>query len=110
MRNVYQFVNEPREFEDLRESNVYKAMEAANNGDLSLLKNLYTDGYSFGAEHLQNGSYKLFGWYFDFKPFCKRYLVNLKYYGWTEYTTPNKTCLYRLIGRHNVIEIHEIKK
>ena len=109
MNSLYAFT-ENADINDIKESAAYKALKEAEAGDLKPLKSMYTSGYVFGSEHLKNGSYRLMGWVFDFTPYCKRYLVNVKYYGWQEYKTPNKTCLYNLIGRHNVIEILEINK
>lgn len=44
-----------------------------------------------GSSNLyRNGSYKLLGWKFDLKPYLKRYLVNLKYYGWLEFYALSK--------------------
>jgi hypothetical protein len=104
---IYAFVEKPAELEKLDESKIMIAYNEAKKGNLKPLKAMYHDGYVVGSEHLVKGYYKLLGWVFDLSDYCKTYLVNVKHYGWTEYKTPNKTCLYNIIGRHNVIEIIE---
>ena len=54
----------------------------------------FNKGCIFGLTNLYKGFYKLHGWYFDFTPFLKTYMV--KQYGeWSEYKAPNKTLLRR---------------
>ena len=105
--NAWAFVKEPADFEQLAESRIVKAVKAADNGNMKPLKEMYSSIATFGGTYLLKGGYKLLGWYFDLTPYCKTYLVNEKHYGWQEYRTPNKTCLYNMIGRHNVLEIIE---
>jgi hypothetical protein len=101
------FVNEPADLEKLKDSNIMIAYNSAKEGNLKPLKAMYHKGYSFGSEYLIKGYYKLLGWQFDLSEFCKDYLVKVKYHGWIEYKAPNKTCLYNIIGRHNVLDIIE---
>ena len=105
--NVYPFVKNPCDFTEIENSKIVIAVKEAEKGNLKLLKEMYSDGFVFGHEYLVKGSYKLMGWFFNLSPYCKKYLVKKKHYGWIEYEAPNKTCLYKMIGRHNVIEIIE---
>ncbi|MGX5608841.1 hypothetical protein ACWKTZ_20945 [Bacillus cereus] len=104
---IYPFVEKPCEIEELNDSTIMKAYREAEKGNLKPLKDMYKSRFGFGHEHLVKGYYKLGGWFFDLSDFCKDYLVKDKNGSWTEYTTPNKTCLYNMIGRHNVVEIIE---
>lgn len=107
MKNIYPFVENPVDINTLKDSNIMIAINEAEKRNLKPLKQMYHKGYVFGAEHLIKGYYKLMGWFFDLSPYCKTYLVKEKYYGWQEYKAPNKTCLYNIIGKHNVLEIIE---
>ena len=66
---------------DVSDSNVYKTMELAENGDVKGFKKAYKElsKSSFGADCLQKGYYRLMGYEFDFRPFLKRFLVKEKY-------------------------------
>lgn len=110
MKNVYPFVNQPAEFEVLSETRIVKALQAAEQGDLKPLKAMYMEGGLMQQDYLIKGYYRLRGWHFDLKPYCKRYLVNQKHYGWQEFYAPYKTALYAVLGRHNVLEIHQINQ
>lgn len=104
---IYPFVDNPIELEKIEGSSIMIAYREAEKGNLKPLKAMYSGGYIFGHEHLIRGAYRLQGWYFNLSKFCKTYLVKDKYGYWCEYQTPNKTCLYNMIGRHNVAEIIE---
>src|SRR5574344_1413648 len=104
---VNAFIKNAATMETLKSSKIYKAVTAADNGDLSLLKDMYQE-CCCGHECLEKGFYLLSGWKFDISEFCKSYLVKFKYDTcWREYKAPNKTCLYRIIGKRYISEICE---
>jgi len=71
------------------------------------LNSRYTEGSIFGIENLkQSGGFKLMGWYFDFKPYLKLYVIN-QYDNWYQAYAPNKTMLRKTIhGRiDKIVEV-----
>lgn len=106
LSNVRPFVENPCDYDKVMDSKIGHAVLEAEKGNLKPLKEMYIS-FAFNDDLLIQGSYKLLGWFFDLAPYCKKYLVNIKHIGWKEYKTPNKTCLYNIIGRHNVLEIIE---
>jgi hypothetical protein len=73
--------------EGLSAYELYRRVEAGEElkGEQPLFNELWH------YEAYRNGIIKQMGWLFDFKEFFNRYLVNIKYYGWTEIYAPNKT-------------------
>lgn len=109
LNNMWKFTDTDA---DISDSEVYKCMECAENGDVKKFKELYKElcKGSFGAEYLAVGKYKLMGYEFDFTPFLKRFLVRYKcdrYYE-VRYAL-NKTNLFDNIytTKSNVIDILE---
>lgn len=103
----YKFVNwDVPEVEKLKTARVPQALEAADNGNTKPLRELY--GGTLSLEHLQNPVYKLGGWAFSLREYCRRYWVKMRYYGICEYYAPNKTAIYNIVGRYNVLEIKEV--
>jgi len=94
------FVQQACSLEALKATSTYKAIEAADKGDLSLLKPWVG----------QVATTRIGGYEFDYSEHCKRFLVNEKYRGWAEYQAVNKTCVRNLLGKNNVLEIYEIPK
>jgi hypothetical protein len=104
--NYYHFTTwEPADINGVLQARIPQAMKAANEGDPAPLKALYHEGVSI--ELLQHGTYKLGGWAFNLREYCKRYVVKVRHYGWQEYYALDKTSIYATIGRHNVIEVLE---
>ena len=66
---------------DISDSDVFKCMELAENGNYKEFKKLYKklSKGSCGMDLLQYGRYKLMGYEFDFTPFLRRFLVRFKY-------------------------------
>ena len=92
--NYYKFVSwDAVELEKVKAGRVPLAIAAADRGDI---------------EHLQNPVYKIGGWAFSLREYCRRYWVKTRYYGICEYYAPNKTAIYGIIGRYNVLEIVEV--
>ena len=107
---AYKFVKwDVDPLESLKDSEIYKAIESAEKGDLKPLKDMYKY-LCFGSEYLIYGSYRLQGWAFSVAEFCKTYLVREKYENtFRKLLAPNKTCLYNILGgRHRIDEIYEI--
>ena len=106
---AYKFTDTNKKIEDLKDSQIYIAIEQAENGNLKLLKELYKS--SFGCDNLLKGYYKLLGWKFDIKKYCKRFLIKYKNSDiFHEYYAPNKTTLYNAfyITKSRIAEIIEI--
>lgn len=82
------------------------ALEKAENGNTAPFKALYKS--IFSIEQLETPLYRLHGWEFHFDDLCRRYWVKLRYYGIQEFYAPNKSCIYAVLGRHNVIECLEV--
>ncbi|MFA6661432.1 MAG: hypothetical protein WCS56_00195 [Bacilli bacterium] len=91
---------EPIPLENLKQARVYKALEAADKGDFSMLKD-YTSSTGFN---------KVGGYEFDMREHMNRYVVKEKYCGWHEYYAVNKTEIRKFLGSHNVLEIQELDK
>ena len=92
MKNVYKFVNwEIKDLENYRDSQAYKLMEKLNNG-IDLTRDEKTGGIFNGSFH-DSGVYKLMGYMFDFRPYMKKYLVKVKYYGWVEMYSFDRTSI-----------------
>lgn len=86
---------EPIQMERLMQERIYKACEAADKGDLTMLKS-----------HVSSTGFNRTGGYeFDLRQYLRRYVVNLKNYGWMTYYAVNKTCIRNVLGSHHVLEI-----
>jgi hypothetical protein len=97
MENVYKFVKwDVPALETLKDSTAYKTMEALQNGEKTSI-------------YAESGTVKLMGWLFDFRPYMKKYVVKIKYYGWQEMYAFNKTAIRKnyVIPSH-VLQIVEI--
>jgi hypothetical protein len=91
---------EPIPLEKLKEEHIYKALDLADKGDITMLKShVSSTGFS------QTGGYE-----FDMREHMSRYLVNHKGYGWSEYYAVNKTAIRNFLGYHNVLGIQKLDK
>jgi hypothetical protein len=88
---------EPIPLEKLKQDRLYRAVEAADNGALTMLKS-----YVSSTGFFQTGGYE-----FDVREYFRRYVVNFKNYGWSTYYAFNKTCIRNVLGSHQVLEIVE---
>lgn len=105
--NYYKFVSwDAVELEKVKAGRVPLAIAAADRGDMKPLKECYKNTLSI--EHLRNPVYKIGGLAFSLREYCRRYWVKTRYYGICEYYAPNKTAIYGIIGRYNVLEIVEV--
>lgn len=109
---AYKFTDTDVKLDDLKDRPIYQAIEQAENtGKTTLLQELYES--SFGCHELYKGGYRLQGWYFDIKKYCKRYLIKTKFNDYfMEYYAPNKTTLYNsfYLSRNDIREIIEVAK
>lgn len=107
---AFKFTDTDVKLEELKDSLIYKAVEQADKtGKTKLLSDLYKS--SFGADNLHKGFYRLRGWHFNIKKYCKRYLIRFKYDDcYREYFAPNKTTLYNsfYITKSQIREIIEV--
>ena len=103
MENVWKFVSwDVPSLDKLSESKAYKCMQKLNDS-ISLTRE-EKDSFSFSDGCIV----KLQGWLFNYKPYCKRYLVHYKYYGWEEVWHFDKTAIRK--NNTGIIEIVEIPK
>lgn len=110
MYNIYKFTETSKDLKDLEDSNIFIAVMDAEKGNLKALKNMFAP-FSFGIDNLLQGIYKLQGWAFDIRKYCKKYLVKFRYSNYySTYYAINKTCLYNAFGKYNIIDIIEYKK
>ena len=86
MKNVTKFVSwDVPALETLANGKAYIIMDKLNNG--VALTRAEKDSLDFSG-----GSYmKVMGWRFDFRPYCKRFLVKDRNYGWREIWAFDKT-------------------
>ena len=103
MKNVWKFVVwDVPSLDKLSERKAYKCMQKLNDG--MPLPRAEKDSFSF-----EDGPFvRLQGWFFNYKPYCNRYLVNYKYYGWVEVWHFDKTAIRK--NNTGIIEIVEIQK
>ena len=92
----------------IKRAKIPAAMIEADKGNYKPLKECYKQYLSL--EHLTNPVYKLSGWAFSLREYCRRYWVKVRYYGIMELYAPNKTAVYNILGRYNVLEIHEVEQ
>lgn len=59
-------------------------------------------------ELLQCGWYRLGGWQFSIKEYCKRYWAEIKHWGIVNVYAPDRTTIRNVFGKHNVIKIVEV--
>ena len=70
----------------------------------------HLDVYKRQSHTLLDGGYKLGGWYFDLRPYCKKYWIKLRDGGIFEGYAPNKTCIRKVYGDYWVDQIVEVKE
>lgn len=60
-------------------------------------------------ETLQNPVAKIGGWAFSLREFCRVYWVKSRYYGIMELYAPNKSAIYAVLGKYQVLKIVEVE-
>ena len=109
LNNLWKFTDTDK---DISDSLAYKCLEVAESGNYKEFKKMYKElsKQSFGAYELQEGSYRLQGYQFDFTPFLKRFLI--RYNGESSYSVVfalNKTNIFdnMYISRSQINDIIE---
>lgn len=107
---IYSFIEEKPK-NDYKEYPIYALYKKIKNNDKwSQLTNTEKEKFSelsFGYLY-KTGYYRIRGWHFDFTPFMKRYLVHLKYQGWTEFYALSKMQIREtMISPSDILEIIE---
>ena len=103
----YKFVSwEPQDIEKVLTAHLPQAMIEYDNGNKKPLIEYYHNNSN--PELLHNARFKLGGWMFITKEYCKRYWANIKHYGILQVYAPDKTSIRTAYGKHNVIEIIEM--
>lgn len=116
LNHVHKFV--PHELstkkEDYKDCALCKLMVAYNDKrKLTPEEQTFEDRYFSELGHrnaYRNGTYRLMGYEFDFRPFFKKWLVKFKYDGWDELYAPNKTFIRRhATSPSHILQIIELK-
>ena len=91
---LYKKIKKGAKWSELTDNEKYSFNEIGSTGYL------YKDGY-----------YEVMGWKYDFKPYMKRFLVNLKYYGWVEFYALSKMQIRETTySKSHILEIIEAPK
>lgn len=96
-----------RPIEQVLTGKIPMALAEADRGNITPLKELYG---SYDSFRFLEGGYKLGGWYFDLRPYCKKYWIKLRDGGIFEGYAPNKTCIRKVYGDYWVDQIVEVKE
>lgn len=109
--NIYKFSPTTKTIEDLKSSKIYKACEAADQKDYSQLKEMF-QYCGFGSDSLIRGEFKLQGWCFDLRSYCRVFLIRESDQNhFRKVYAPDKMSLYQILGgRHKIKEIYEINR
>lgn len=87
-------------------SQVAVAIAAYESGNKNAIKEYYKQYAT--EETLKNPIVKIGGWAFSLREFCRRYWVKIRYYGIMELYAPNKSTIYTVLGKHNILKIVEV--
>ena len=103
----FKFVNwEAANIDNVLTGRLPQAMLAYDNGDKKPLIEYFRMGGH--ADLMKNGYFRIGGWQFSIKEYCKKYWVKVKYYGIIEVYSPDKTSIRNTYGKHNVFQIIEV--
>ena len=103
----YKFVSwEPESIDKVLTGSLPQAMAEYDNGNKRPLIEYYHNNAN--PELLTNACYKLGGWKFLTREYCKRFWVMVKHYGIIQVFAPDKTSIRIAYGKHNVLEIVEV--
>lgn len=97
---------EPENIDKVLTGKLPKAMAEHDNGNKKPFIEYMRECRNPGL--LQNGFYRLGGWQFSIKEYCKRYWIRLKYHGIIEVYSPDRTTIRNVYGAHNVLKIVEV--
>ena len=103
----FKFVSwEPKKIEDVLTARLPQAMAEYDKGNKRPLIEYFHNNEN--QELLQTGAFKIGGWKFLTREYCKRFWVKVKYYGIIQVFAPDRTSIRAAYGKHNVIEIVEV--
>lgn len=78
-----------------------------NNEKLTREEKNYIVKGLYGMSTSHSATYKYLGWYAPFYKVLPRFLVYVKYYGWNDYYSPDKTSLRNIVkGIVKIIEFN----
>lgn len=97
-------------YEQIQSSKVYALMEKLENGGKPTVTEMCPFGELWHPECYRTGVVRISGWILDFRPYFRRFLIKIKYYGWREVRAYNKTMIRKLAFKSShILEIIEIK-
>ena len=96
---------EPAKIEDVLQHDLAKAMQEYDNGNKKPLTEYYRERATITL--LQDGFFRLGGWHFFLKEYCKNYWVKTKYSGIISVYAPDKTSIRNCL-KHDCIKIVEV--
>lgn len=112
---IYKFNDTTTTLQELETARIYTLYNKVKNGakwselddqEKSMFNELNSPGRLYNRGH-----YLLLGWVFDISPYLKRYLVNLKYYGWSEFYALSKMQIRETtMNPSYILEIVELSK
>src|SRR5690625_3416249 len=107
---IYQFTIHERlpqgsAMQDCRMFKLYWKIKESCIKSLTSEEKDYISNFLYGATGNDTTIYRYIGFAADFSVVINRYIVNERYYGWTEYYSADKTALRKSIGSHNITEI-----
>lgn len=112
---IYKFNDTTTTLQELETTRIYTLYNKIKNGtkwselddqDKEMFNELNSPGRLYNRGH-----YLLLGWVFDISPYLKRYLVNLKYYGWLEFYALSKMQIRETSTNPSyILEIVELSK
>lgn len=108
--NIYKFNPESSCTEEMvKQSSQYKLMEKLERGDRVTADDLVPFDELWHPDAYRTGHVRTGGWLLDFTPYFKRFLVNIRYYGWVEVRAYNKTTVRKLSAEPSrILEIVEV--
>ena len=96
--------------EQMKASGPYALMLKLERGEKPTIGEMSMFGELFHSDSYRSGTVRLMGWFFDFRPYFRRFLVNEKYYEWREVYAYNRTMLRKLSSTpSHILEIVELK-
>ena len=82
------------------------AMAEYDKGNKKQLIELYRTRANY--ELIENGVYRLGGWEFSMREYCRKYWVKVQYAGIHEVYAPDRTTIRNWFGKHRVLSIVEV--
>lgn len=103
----YHFTNwEPANIENVLQGKWPQAMQEYDSGNKTPLLDLFHN--TSDLELLRNGYFRIGGWQFSIKEYCKTFWVKTRYYGIIQVFAPDKTTIRNALGSYHTIKIVEV--